>query len=1073
MQALARLGSAHGEPAQGGLRAGAGALLAHACSPDSGVPTVIRPEVDTGRLAELLEECFGLTGVLSDLPGDRDRNFLLAQPNGERCVVKVSSPSDSPSVLRFEAKLVEWLNDRTRGLVPGMVPSLGGELLVPWADQAADTLPRTTQEAGAAGTAAETGTAETGGSFVRVVKHVGGLVLADLRTRPPELLADLGRKVAQLSSALGSVPEHPPARFGFEWALGNAEAVMERAHPLLGPDEQRLLERIRSSFDRMAPRFLSLGSQMIHGDINDHNVLVSGGDDEITGIIDLGDAHSAPRVFDLAIAIAYAVSQTDDPLTAAAQATAGFHGVQPLLESEIDVLVVLARARLGQSVSMSRLRRESGPVDDYHLVSERPAWETIRRLDSVPDAVATGMLREACGLEPVARSAHLREWLSEQPPAPVVHIPSWDEAGVLDLGVGSTLLTGRDTDDTVEFTRRLDEHSRQRGWRVALGRYMEPRAIYTAEAFAADDGDPMERRTVHLGIDFFAKEGTPVFSPFRARVAGVSNNSARLDYGPTVVLEHESPAGPFWTLFGHLAEDALDLRTGVELEAGESFASIGPYPVNGDWPPHLHFQIIVDRLGLEGDFPGVATPRQAAVWGSLSPDPNLVLGLPLETTFREALDLRERRGRSLGGNLSLSYKETIHIVRGRGAHLYDLWGREYLDCVNNPAHVGHEHPAVVRAGQRQMAVLNTNTRYLHERVIEYAERLISILPEPLAVCYFVNSGSEANELALRMARSWTGHLGVAVLEGGYHGHTTSLIELSHYKKPRHVGRDPNAPVRAASMPDGYRGRYRRGDPRCAERFAESVATAVGELSESGHGAAAFLAESVMSCGGQIEFPDGYLAMAYRAAREVGAVCIADEVQVGFGRLGSHAWGFEAAGAVPDIVTLGKPMGNGHPIGAVVTTAEIAERFSSEMEFFSTFGGNPVSAAIGLAVLDVIEDEDLQHNALEVGAHLKQGLCELAGRFEAIGDVRGRGLFLGIDLVRDPDQREPDRLLAEKIVNVVKQRGVLLSTDGPDGNVIKIKPPMVFSRSNADRVVEEVGRALNSVRRGRSVGFATA
>ena len=990
-----------------------------------------RARVDPARLKELLAGEYGLEGRLEDLPGDRDRNYLLSTSE-ERFVVKVSSPLDPLPILEFEAGMIRLLSEQTEGLVPGITPAAVGELLVPWED---------------------------GETFVRVVRHREGVILAKVAPRPPELLADVGRRVAQLVSALGAVPDHPPARFDFDWALGNAGLVMDRALPLLAGEKRALLDRVRDAFDRMAPRFLSLGSQMIHGDLNDHNILVSQGRAglAVSGIIDLGDAHSAPRVFDLGIAVAYSIFDTDDPLTAAVALVEGFHREQPLLEAELDVVMALARARLGQSVAMARLRREKGEVDEYHLVSESSAWKMIAYLDKVEDVVATGMLRAACGLEPVPAGAPLRSWLKRKAPRPVVGIGDWSEVGVLDLSVGSWLVDSRETDDAGAFSHKLERRLREKGWKYAIGRYLEPRAFYATEAFRGREGDPRERRTVHLGLDIFAPAGTSIHAPLDSTVACIRDNSARLDYGPTVVLEHEGPHGPFWTLYGHLDAAALHLEPGAVLRTGDEFAALGAPPENGDWPPHLHMQVIADRLGCEGDFPGVALPREEAVWASLSPDPNLLLGMPFETMFRHETDLHERRRRVLGGNLSLSYSRPLRMERGRGAYLYDARGREYLDCVNNPAHVGHEHPVVVEAGRRQMAVLNTNTRYLHPLVVEYAERLTAELPEPLSVCWMVNSGSEANELALRMARAATGKRGVVTLEGGYHGNTTTLIELSHYKSPRTVGRDPAGPVRAAPLPDTYRGLYRSDDS--ARLYAQGVAAAIRELEATSHGASAFLVESVMSCGGQIVLPDGYLDLAFRAARETGALCIADEVQVGFGRVGSHTWGFEAAGAVPDIVTLGKPMGNGHPIGAVVTTPAIAERFAGEMEYFSTFGGNPVSSAIGLAVLDVMEAEDLQHHAWEVGEHLKAGLRELASRHEGIGDVRGLGLFLGIEFVLTAEGREPDRAGARTVVEHVRRRGVLLSTDGPDDNVIKIKPPLVFSRADADRVVEEVDRVL--------------
>ena len=417
------------------------------------------------------------------------------------------------------------------------------------------------------------------------------------------------------------------------------------------------------------------------------------------------------------------------------------------------------------------------------------------------------------------------------------------------------------------------------------------------------------------------------------------------------------------------------------------------------------------------------------------------------------------RRRHLGPSLSLSYRTPLHIVRGEGAYLLAADGTAYLDCVNNVAHVGHAHPRVVAAGAAQMAVLNTNTRYLHQNVVRYAERLTALLPAELEVCFFTNSGSEANELALRLARTATGRPDVATVDVAYHGNTQRLVEISPYKFNGPGGVGPGPDVQVVPLPDTYRGAYRGADPDVAARYLADARRTLSASVANGRPAGALIAEPIPSVAGQVVPPDGWLAGLFDQARDVGAVAIADEVQVGFGRVGTDVWAFAAQGARPDIVTLGKPIGNGHPLGAVVTTRPIAEAFANGMEYFNTFGGNPVSAAIGLAVLDVIEDEGLQANALEVGARLIDGLEELAGRHEAIGDVRGRGLFVGIELVRDRDTREPAPEIADELANRAVQRGVLLSTDGPDHNVIKIKPPLVFSAADADRLVDTIDAVL--------------
>ncbi len=427
--------------------------------------------------------------------------------------------------------------------------------------------------------------------------------------------------------------------------------------------------------------------------------------------------------------------------------------------------------------------------------------------------------------------------------------------------------------------------------------------------------------------------------------------------------------------------------------------------------------------------------------------------------------LLARRRRLLGPSLSVSYRIPLHIVRGEGAYLYDADGRGYLDCVNNVAHVGHAHPRVVEAGVAQMRVLNTNTRYLHETVLAYAERLTALLPDHLEVAFFTNSGSEANELALRLARAATGRPDVATVDVAYHGNTQRLVEISPYKFNGPGGAGQREDVQVVPLPDRYRGGHRGDGSEVGAAYLREAGEVLAERASAGHPAGALITEAIPSVAGQIVPPEGWLAGLYAAGRAVGAVPIADEVQVGFGRVGIDTWAFGAAGARPDIVTMGKPIGNGHPLGAVVTTRPIADAFANGMEYFNTFGGNPVSAAIGLAVLDVIADERLQEHARVTGERLLGGLRELQHRHEAIGDVRGMGLFVGFELVRDRATREPDADLATELVNRAVERGVLLSTDGPDHDVIKIKPPLAFSEADVDRLVETVDGVLAEIAAG--------
>jgi 4-aminobutyrate aminotransferase-like enzyme/Ser/Thr protein kinase RdoA (MazF antagonist) len=433
-------------------------------------------------------------------------------------------------------------------------------------------------------------------------------------------------------------------------------------------------------------------------------------------------------------------------------------------------------------------------------------------------------------------------------------------------------------------------------------------------------------------------------------------------------------------------------------------------------------------------------------------------------TFNQLLNARRQR---IGPSLRLSYEMPLEIARGNGQFLFDRDERGYLDCVNNICHVGHSHPKVVAALSKQAAILNTNTRYLHPYLIEYSERLTATLPDPLSVCYFVNSGSEANELAVRMARTHTGRQDVIVLEGGYHGNTQTLIDLSPYKCEGPGGRGLPDWVHKVSNPDPYRGPYRSTGEDAGRSYAEHVREVCERLAEEKRPPALFLCEPILGCGGQIVPPEGYLREAFRHVRSTGGLCVVDEVQVGMGRVGSHMWAFETQDVVPDIITMGKPIGNGHPLGAVVTTPDIARSFDNGMEFFSSFGGNPVSMAVGIAVLDVIEEERLCERATRVGGFLVEGFRALARNHPEIGNVRGMGLFIGVELVRDRESRTPATGETSLLVERLKADGILLSSEGPHQNILKIKPPMQFGETDADLLLGAVARALTEIRENRS------
>ncbi len=1037
-----------------------------------------RPSFTPGDAEALALDRYGMRVIATELPSERDRNFLLRVRGDARrakgdgadrsardpgaFVLKVAHPAEPEESLEMQGALLARLAERWReddgGDPPGrpfpsVVPDLNGATI--------STLDR-----------------EGVRHRLRVVSYLPGVPVARVRPQRPELLHSWGGVLARLDRALADF-DHPAAERGFHWDLRAATAIFEeRVGSVRGKDRRALLRRRMADCEEsLAPLIPHLRTQIVHGDANDHNVLANRvgdtppggrfGDRRVTGIIDFGDAMRTWLASEPAVAGAYAMLSKRDPVGALARAVSGFHEQYPLREEEIAAAFPLAGMRLCLSATMAAHQRAREPDNEYLSISEAYVWELLERLargaEFHPD-LARCRVRGACGLEPHPRASPLRAWLGRQREAgafaPV--LPPRLAAGphaVFDLSVGSRWLGTTGELDARGWTDLLFGHMRAAGAVVGLGRYDEARRWYDSDVFAVEGEEGLERRTVHLGVDLFAEPGTPVQAPFPATVHGFRDNDARLDYGPTVILRHEGEAGAWFTLYGHLSRDSLaGLRAGRRIGAGEEIGRIGPYPENGDWAPHLHFQLMVDPLGRKGDFPGVAPPSQREVWLSLSPDPNLVLGIPelAPAPANATPELLDARRDLLGPSLSLSYRRPLEIVRGKGAYLYDEGGQPYLDCVNNVAHVGHAHPRVVAAGQEQMAVLNTNTRYLHDGIVEYARRLAATLPDPLEVCFLVCSGSEANELALRMARTHTGREGMVVLEGGYHGNTSSLVQLSSYKFDGPGGAGPPPWVARVPMPDGYRGRHRWSDPDCGARYAEEVGRAIDAL---GGRPAGFLFESILSCGGQIVLPEGFLGDAMGRVRAAGGVCIADEVQVGFGRAGSCFWAFEEHGVVPDIVTMGKPIGNGHPLAAVVTTREIADSFDNGMEYFNTFGGNPVSCRIGLAVLDVIEEEGLRERARRVGARLLAGLRRLVERHPIVGDARGTGLFLGIELVTDRGSLDPAPRHATYLVERMRDRGILLSTDGPLHNVVKIKPPLVFDENDADRLVRNLDEVL--------------
>jgi 4-aminobutyrate aminotransferase-like enzyme/Ser/Thr protein kinase RdoA (MazF antagonist) len=1005
--------------------------------------------VTESEAACLAREIFSLDVSAKRLPGEYDDNFHLTSAAGSEFALKIMHPAREQSFVEMQCQALQHLARRA--------PQL--------------SLPRVCKTP--SGAAFHVATLSDGTKrLLWLLTFVQGTVLAKVNPHSLELLRSLGHFLGEMDAALGDF-SHPAALRELKWDLARGAWIRDYL-PHIGDSTRRaLVERVLALYEsEVAPALPSLRRSVIYGDANDYNVLVGPPwpqPRKVVSVIDFGDMHHGLTVSELAIAAAYAILGSKDPLPAASAVIAGYHRAFPLEEAEINILYTLIAMRLAVSVTNSAYRKSLISDDPYVTISEAPAWEALEKLAAVHPRFAHYTFRDACGLPAAPQSEKVQRWLaSNARSAASVLAPDLRTAPtvVFDLSVGSMFLGANPSSSEAQnLSEAIFRKLKNANVSVGVGRYNEARLLYTSPLFGASENPADERRTVHLGIDLFASPGTPIHALLDGVVHAVAVNTAPLDYGPLVILRHATGDGvEFFTLYGHLAREAFDaLQPGQRVARGQPFAQIGSAHENGGWAPHLHFQIILDLLDHRSDFPGVAPASQRAVWTSLSPDPNLLLGIPAERfppKEPNSAETLSARRELLGKNLSISYEQPLKIARGWMQYLYDDTGRAFLDVYNNVPLVGHSHPRVVRAVQEQIAVLNTNTRYLHDNVNRYAERLTHLLTAPLSVCYFVNSGSEANELALRLARAHTGREDVIVLEHAYHGHTNTLIDISPYKFDGPGGRGRMPWVHVAPIPDDYRGPYRRDDPAAGGKYAQRVAQLLENMHSEDRSAAAYIAETLPSVAGQIVFPPGYLAETYKHVRAAGGVCIADEVQVGLGRLGTHFWGFETQGAIPDILVLGKPIGNAFPLAAVVTTQEIAASFNNGMEFFSTFGGNPVACAAGLAVLDVLEEERLQQNALQVGRYLTARLKALQEKHLLIGDVRGAGLFLGVDLVLNRETREPAPRQASYVVNRLRERGILTGTDGPHHNVIKLRPPLIFSQADADLFVTTLDSVLS-------------
>jgi 4-aminobutyrate aminotransferase-like enzyme/Ser/Thr protein kinase RdoA (MazF antagonist)/murein DD-endopeptidase MepM/ murein hydrolase activator NlpD len=1016
-----------------------------------------RPEESStyAHWREVLEDRWRIDARLTRLDGEYDLNFLALGDDAH--ILKIMRAGCDPGFVDMQCRALEQIRasalhaDGAGAMpVPEVVHTESGDLFTTVID-------------------------ETGQPRIAwLLSKLPGVHYAYWRPHTAALAYRVGNAVGAMDRALADF-EHPSLERSFKWNPTKALWIGDRYEDILDPRRRSIVDGIVDEYRSVHGALSALPSAAIHNDVNDHNILVDGSlitQARVSGLIDFGDMCAAPRICELANTGAYLVLDAADPEAMLSSLVEGYHAAYPITPAEVDLIWPLLRMRLAVSVVNSALMAIERPDDPYVVISQKPAWDFLDT-NRVSRELIGPRLRAACGLPVTDTANHVTRWLEERRGtfAPVLG-RELSAAPMRSLSVQSSTTPRNPLSIAPEEAAELGAEIGADD-PVWLGYYCEPRLIYTEKTFRKGPSPIGDRRTVHIGIDAFAAAGTPVHTPLEATVAFVGDRAGYLDYGGVVILRHETPNGAaFFTLYGHLAPRSLaGLQAGRRLKEGESFAVLGEVSENGGWRPHLHFQLALTTAGFDDDWPGVADPDELFLLREIFPNPAALLNLADEKTAFRTVDrsavLRDRLEK-FGANLKLSYAEPVMFLRGWKHYLFDEWGRPYLDCYNNVPHVGHSHPRIQAVAAAQLERLNSNTRYLHPAQVAFADKILSKMPEQLSVCYFVNSGSEANELALRLARAHTGGLDMVTPDHGYHGNTTGAISISAYKFNAPGGIGQPDWVQLVEVADDYRGSFRRDDPDRAEKYAALVDGAITNIEARGGRLAGFIAETFPSVGGQIIPPEGYLPAVYRRIRAAGGVCIADEVQTGLGRLGDYYFGFEQQGAVPDIVVLGKPIGNGFPLGVVVTTRDIAASFAQSPEFFSTFGGSTLSCVIGKDVLDIVDDEGLMENAREVGGYLLERLRALQDAHDFIGDVRGFGLFIGVELVESRTTMKEAPRIASYIKNRMRENRILIGTEGPADNILKIRPPLTFDRESADvaiRVIEGIlGEGESHLRR---------
>jgi 4-aminobutyrate aminotransferase-like enzyme/Ser/Thr protein kinase RdoA (MazF antagonist) len=958
-------------------------------------PELPAPEVSQAQAEQVLATHYGITARAESLGSNQDKNFLVYDAADQViAVLKIANPAFNATELAAQDAAADVIARAEPTLrVAVPIPNLAGEV------------------------ATEVPGLLDGIAHVRLLRFLPGGTLVGAGYLSPRVVAGMGELAARISRALADF-RHPGLDRALQWDLRYGHDVVAAlvAHVDDPAQRDRLVTAADGAWSRIAPLIDELPRQAVHLDLTDANVVAArtgGTAAPADGIIDFGDLSDSWAVSELAITLSSVLGHPGSTPSSILPGVKAFHAIRPLSTDEADALWPLLVLRTAVLIVSGAQQTVVDPDNDY--LTEQSGQETrmFEQATSVPVDVMVALIRAELGL------SRPTEDLAAAPLTDV------DAASMVTLDLSAV----SDVFDTAEegaygssFADELARSAIRTGAALVVTRFGEPN-LTLAPLLSQDSPE-----VVATGVALWPADPVTLTAPW-----------------PGDVIRSD---GQF-TLRGSAYELTVTAPTEVATEGVGTGAALAT--ITGDGWTTVSVRPVGSPIA-----PAFTTAELAPGWLALSRDPRPLLGLPALPDTRSR-DLLARRDESFARVQEHYYADPPQIERGRRHYLMSTAGRVYLDMVNNVTVLGHAHPRIADTAARQLRRLNTNSRFNYEAVVEFSERLAATLPDPLDTVFLVNSGSEASDLALRLAIAVSGRRDVVAVGEAYHGWTyaTDAVSTSTADNPNALTTRPDW-IHTVESPNSFRGTYRGSD---AHRYALDAVAKVERLVAAGRPPAGFICESVYGNAGGMALPDGYLRQVYAAVREAGGYAVADEVQVGYGRLGEWFWGFDQQRVVPDIVSIAKSTGNGYPLGAVITSRAIAEAFSSQGYFFSSTGGSPLSCAIGLTVLDVLRDEDLQGNAARVGGHLKAELTALGDKHPIVGTVHGMGLYLGVELVRDRETLEPATEETSAICDRMLELGVVIQPTGDRQNILKTKPPLCLDRAGADFYVAALDRVL--------------